>query len=67
MLSTTLKRINPDNDPYNKEINNYLEQPIVESDDSPLLVVEGTYVCSCVFPLLAKMAKKYLCVPGIII
>ena len=46
---------------YNKEITNYLDQPIVESDHSPL---QWWKEHSCVFPLLAKMAKKYLCVPG---
>ena len=46
---------------YNKEINNYLDQPTVESDYNPL---QWWKEHSCVFPLLAKMAKKYLCVPG---
>ena len=48
---------------YNKEITNYLDQPIVESGHSPL---QWWKEHSCVFPLLAlaKMAKKYLCVPG---
>ena len=45
---------------YNKEITNYLDQPIVESDHSPL---QWWKEHSCVFPLVAKMAKKYLCVP----
>ena len=44
---------------YNKEINNYLDQPTVESDCNPL-----QWWKEHVFPLLARMAKKYLCVPG---
>ena len=47
---------------YNKEINNYLDQPTVESDYNPL---QWWKEHSCVFSLLAKMAKKYLCVPGV--
>ena len=46
---------------YNKEINNYLDQPTVESDCNPL---QWWKEHACVFPLLARMAKKYLCVPG---
>ena len=46
---------------YNKEINNYLDQPTVASDYNPL---QWWKEHNCVLPLLAKMAKKYLCVPG---
>ena len=46
---------------YNKEINNYLDQPTVESDCNPL---QWWKEHACVFPLLARMAKKYLCIPG---
>ena len=44
-----------------KEIINYLEQPCIETDCNPLLWWKNNCIY---FPLLAVLARKYLCIPA---
>ena len=44
-----------------REIQSYIEQPVVDSDYNPL---DWWREQRKVFPLLSKLSKKYLCIPG---